>query len=147
MDGKRYASTHQYFDVPEYPKFSVSNFNDNEVVGPVTINHFRYRRESFGTPDGQITMWVPDGQSPIETMQRILKRYEENRWRPMSTAWKDGRRILVHDGADTYIAFWGEMYSMMLRSPIEAWWVRADFNLSNENLRGWMPLPEMPDER
>jgi hypothetical protein len=44
------------------------------VSPPVEISY--YHAETFHTPQGDVEFWVPDGQTPLETIMLLLDVYE-----------------------------------------------------------------------
>jgi hypothetical protein len=43
-----------------------------------------YRQESFRTPEGEISIWVPAGQSQLETMAKLVQGYA-----PSQAGWRN----------------------------------------------------------
>lgn len=39
------------------------------------IVHVTYVRQEISTPDGSVSFWVPEGQTPLETMTLLLERF------------------------------------------------------------------------
>ena len=64
-------------------------------------------------------------------------------WRPIETAPKDGRRILVHDYQRPVIARWGETMLRSLDRDVSRDWV-DDYGSVLQSVTGWMPLPGSP---
>jgi hypothetical protein len=46
------------------------------VAAEVSHEIVSYRAEYFHTPQGDVTFWVPEGQTPLETMTILLECYE-----------------------------------------------------------------------
>lgn len=47
----------------------------------VKIEFADYREETFRTPQGDVSFWVPANQTPFETITLLLETYEEARSR------------------------------------------------------------------
>lgn len=50
----------------------VNSYNE---VQPEFERH-EYRRETFHTPQGDVSMWIPAGQTPLQTITMLLETYE-----------------------------------------------------------------------
>lgn len=48
----------------------------NEPVS-LTVERIEYVNEHFVTPEGKITLWVPEGQTPLETLEVLLDTYAQ----------------------------------------------------------------------
>lgn len=78
LDGKRFtAARGSGFRVPvckePMPDPASIDYLPNATV---TVVDQRYRSEAFHTPQGDVTFWVPEGQTPLQTITRLLKVYE-----------------------------------------------------------------------
>src|SRR5262245_23814399 len=61
------------------PKLDQSVFRAD--IGPAggrspPVTYFRYRDETFNTPEGPMIVWAPEGQTIRETMQELLTTYQ-----------------------------------------------------------------------
>lgn len=45
----------------------------------VEVEFTKYKAEFFNTPQGELSFWVPENQTPLETMTRLLESYEQQR--------------------------------------------------------------------
>jgi hypothetical protein len=52
---------------------------DYRPNAPVSVELTRYRSEVFHTPQGDVSFWTPEGQTPLETITLLLETYEEAR--------------------------------------------------------------------
>jgi hypothetical protein len=84
-DGQRYAILHGTgFRVPvqqpdpELDDPTSENYRPNK---PIKIEFTDYRAELFHTPQGDVSFWVPVGQTPLETITMLLESYEQARKR------------------------------------------------------------------
>jgi hypothetical protein len=71
-------------------------------------------------------------------------------WRPISTAPKDGTRILIlEDGRHHFLSAWGAFYSPFYRAEIAGWWTSSDPHRAHVTLPDeathWQPLPAPPN--
>lgn len=75
--------------------------------------------------------------------RKMLKEGNDMEWQPISTAPKDGTKILIHfqcedfSDVDIYVAF----YSRFFSSP---WRIINDFGFNEHVPTHWMPLPDAP---
>lgn len=75
-DGQRYAVLHGTgFRVPIAKPVAV----DAPQSDYVEVEFADYRAESFHTPQGDVSFWVPAGQTPLETITMLLQSYEDAR--------------------------------------------------------------------
>ena len=77
LDGKRYHETKHnnfraFYQKPQFATF-------DPVMVPLekfaTIESIIYNMEIFKSTDGDIAIWVPEGQSLFETMKMLLEGY------------------------------------------------------------------------
>ena len=70
-----------------------------------------------------------------------------NQWQPMSTAPKDGTRILIASGPEVYTVLWYEGIWCVEDNKNEPYPFRGYRDNDGPYApRGWMPLPEPPQE-
>ncbi len=62
------ARTYTAADDPASSEFRPNKTIDAELV--------RYRVEPFHTPQGSVSFWVPERQTPLETITLLLETYE-----------------------------------------------------------------------
>jgi hypothetical protein len=77
--GQRYAAlSGSGFRVPIKPYASENDPNhpDWRPNKPVKIHLADYREETFHTPQGDVSFWVPNGQTQLETITMLLEAYE-----------------------------------------------------------------------
>jgi hypothetical protein len=67
--GKRYTILHG-------SGFVVPVSEDLQSDRPASIELRSYRAEVFHTPQGDVSFWVPAGQTPLETITLLLETYE-----------------------------------------------------------------------
>lgn len=67
--GERYAILHG-------TGFRVPVKQDKPNKSP-QIEFTDYRAEIFHTPEGDVSFWVPAGQTPLETITLLLETYEQ----------------------------------------------------------------------
>ena len=80
-DGKRYHVLHgNGFRVAVTEP--VSYLDDYRYGGEACtkVEFTDYHAELFRTPQGDVEFWVPVGQTPLETITRLLESYEARRW-------------------------------------------------------------------
>jgi hypothetical protein len=76
--GVRYAVLHgSGFRVPIRQQTTESD-PDHVDYRPnkVKVEFADYREETFHTPQGDVSFWVPNGQTPLETITLLLETYE-----------------------------------------------------------------------
>ena len=44
---------------------------------PVKVEFADYREETFYTPQGDVSFWVPEGQTLLDTITMLLESYEQ----------------------------------------------------------------------
>jgi len=44
----------------------------------LATHYVEYRRQIFGTPQGDLSFWIPVGQTPMETMRLLCEAYERS---------------------------------------------------------------------
>jgi hypothetical protein len=49
---------------------------DYQPNRPVNVEFTDYHAEQFHTPQGDVSFWVPVGQTPLETITLLLEHYE-----------------------------------------------------------------------
>lgn len=76
--GKRFAvDGHRdrfRLQVPQIPSATFGEYPQE----PVASEMVTYRKDTFHTADGNLTVWVPEGQKPIETMRLLLEAYQRS---------------------------------------------------------------------
>jgi hypothetical protein len=65
------------FRVPIMEDESAENHNLNPPE-TVKVEFADYREETFHTPQGDVSFWVPEGQTPLETITMLLEAYEHS---------------------------------------------------------------------
>lgn len=83
-DGKRFASHRGAgFRVPVLPDRIIldgDSFTRGQLEGLLAeIETVQYRAETFRTPQGDVSFWVPEGQTPLETITLLLETYEAHK--------------------------------------------------------------------
>lgn len=72
---ERYAVLHGTgFRVPVPERLSVTD----PVGDALKVEYFDYHAEVFHTPQGDVSFWVPVGQTPLETITMLLEAYERS---------------------------------------------------------------------
>lgn len=66
LDRKRHGPTNQ-------PGFTAT------MLGVDGFKPVRYQMEIFHTPQGDVSFWVPEGQTPLETIKLLLSSYQRNK--------------------------------------------------------------------
>ena len=74
-DGEWVCSDKETFRAVAHPVFALV-VNDLSFVRPVPLKIVTYRREVFYTPQGPLSMWVPENQTAHETISRLLEIYQ-----------------------------------------------------------------------
>lgn len=78
LSGRRYLAKSEHgFTVPLRPEISLKAQPHNAVDG-ITVETMQYKRDTFHTTDGDISFWVPNDQSPLQTMTILLDSYEKD---------------------------------------------------------------------
>ena len=78
--GQRYAVLYgSGFRVPIKPDVPENDPQSPEWQPnkPVKVEFADYREETFHTPQGDTSFWVPQGQTPLETITMLLEAYEQ----------------------------------------------------------------------
>jgi hypothetical protein len=75
-DGKRYRSQHNDFIVHAAPQMPYAICSEY-LPAIVDIKMVRYRRELFRGASKDFIMWIPDGQTVEQTVERLLEVYTE----------------------------------------------------------------------
>lgn len=69
------------FTVAVSERRSVRDFSSVEDVPTVVkTDCVTYREETFHSDGGDLAVWVPEGQTTFDTVQRLLIFYEHHRW-------------------------------------------------------------------
>lgn len=80
--GQRYAILHGAgFRVPVQqpaPEIDDPTSENYRPNNPVKVEFTDYRAELFHTPQGDVSFWVPAGQTPLETITLLLESYERS---------------------------------------------------------------------
>lgn len=71
LAGQKYDAPGNNFKVPIQESASTSEIYDNVVIKTIT-----YIEETFRTHQGDITFWIPQGQTWFDTMILLLDGYE-----------------------------------------------------------------------
>lgn len=80
LGGKRYAILYGTgFTVPVYEEMPDPESLDYQPNKPVKVENIRYREETFRTQEGDVSFFVPEGQTPFETMTLLLETYERQK--------------------------------------------------------------------
>lgn len=75
--GRRYAILHGTgFRVPIAEQIPVDPAGQERE--DVKIEFADYRAEVFHTPQGEVSFWVPAGQTPLDTITMLLEAYERS---------------------------------------------------------------------
>lgn len=78
-DGTRIsAKSGNGFSVPVRAPIPLPSDLDARPNATGTYVVVNYRREVFNTPQGEVSFWVPEKQTPLETMKRLLEAYESH---------------------------------------------------------------------
>ncbi len=106
LDGKRFAAARgSGFRVPIREPLPDPVSIDYRPNATVKVVDERYRSESFNTPQGSVTFWVPSDQTPLETITRLLKVYEKER--QTIVARNDEAMRMARDIVEDHIRIWG----------------------------------------
>lgn len=74
LAGKRYlAKSERGFRAAVRPKTTLTVPLSDKITTIATVD---YKRDSFHTTDGDISFWVPNDQTPLQTMTILLDNYE-----------------------------------------------------------------------
>lgn len=79
----------------------------------------------------------------IKTIDFALRLAEEMRWRDISTAPKDGTKILITNGKETEVCYWDNRLKVWQGSYYDGY----DFETINGKPLLWMPRPQSNTER
>lgn len=75
---RRYTAKGHFLHV-QMPQESSAHALGLCSVPEVSTSHVEvYERRTFHTPDGDISVWVPEGQTSKDTMMQLLATYESS---------------------------------------------------------------------
>lgn len=78
LAGQRYASKYMSFNIAVRPKMSLSGFQSNSVMEKINSKTVTYVRDSIYTPAGPNYFWIPEGQSPEDTLSMLFQAYADH---------------------------------------------------------------------
>lgn len=78
MGQKRAVLHGRCFSVPIADPLPVGPMDLSAATEIMTVEFVNYRSGTFGTPQGYVEFWVPEGQTPLETITMLLEAYERS---------------------------------------------------------------------
>ncbi len=81
LSGRRYGvRSGNGFSTMAIPKLTTGMLDPPGAKAPsdeTEVEACRYREETFRTPDGAVHFWVPDDQTPLQSMTALLETFEQ----------------------------------------------------------------------
>jgi hypothetical protein len=81
-DGERFSvpRNERGFRAPIIETAKIDDWNARDLQQPVAVasKFVEYREETFHTPQGDVSFWVPEGQTSLQSITMLLEAYESN---------------------------------------------------------------------